>query len=159
MACTMFSAKSLLEQMPINHQLDHWKQVSVQIQLKFKHFHSRKCAWKYLQNGDKRFQGSVSECNDDSVPWWPATLNHTTHHQNLAIQIQLWWKQPYTLGVNLVMKTFRYELAGGQRGIVFHSRAFMGRSSSVLLFHRNGGKPSMFSILLLNNHVDEIPLE
>ena len=46
MACRLFGATPLSERMLYYCQLGHWEQISVNLDLKFKPFHSRKCIWK-----------------------------------------------------------------------------------------------------------------
>ena len=46
MACRPLGTKPLPEPMPAYCQLDSWKYISVKYELKFHHFHSRKCNWK-----------------------------------------------------------------------------------------------------------------
>ena len=48
MACRLFCAKPLPEPMLLYCQLDSWEQVSGKFELKFYHFHTRKCIWKCL---------------------------------------------------------------------------------------------------------------
>ena len=42
-ACRLFGTKPLYERILIYCQLNHWEQISVKRESKFKHFHSRKC--------------------------------------------------------------------------------------------------------------------
>ena len=46
MACRLFGAKPLPEPILAYFELDSWEQISVKVELKFCHFHSRKCIWK-----------------------------------------------------------------------------------------------------------------
>ena len=45
MACCLFGTKPLPEPMLTYCQLDCWEQISVKLESKFYHFHSRKCIW------------------------------------------------------------------------------------------------------------------
>ena len=49
MTCQLFGAKPLPETMLAYYQLDSWEQISVKCELKFYHFHSRKCIWNCHQ--------------------------------------------------------------------------------------------------------------
>ena len=61
MACRLFGARPLPELMPSNCRLDPWEPMSVKIESKQKHFHSRICIWKCrLLNGGHCVQGEMS---------------------------------------------------------------------------------------------------
>ena len=65
MACRLFSAKPLPEPMLAYCQLDSWEHISVKYELKFHHFHSRKCNWKYHLPKWRPF------CpGGDELTWW-----------------------------------------------------------------------------------------
>ena len=76
MTCCLFSTKPLSGPMLYYCQLDRWEQTSIKLYSKFKHFHSRKCIWKFgLENGDPclrkscQYQGRWSPCSSDTT--WP----------------------------------------------------------------------------------------
>ena len=77
MACRLFGAKPLSELMLYHCQLDLWEQTSVKMYSKLRHFHSRKCIWKWhLENVIHFISASVYEF------WW-----------NLHDCLQwLWWR-------------------------------------------------------------------
>ena len=92
MACRLFGAKPLPEQMLAYCQLDSWEQISVKFEFEFYHFHPRKC----MQNVVCKMSAILSRGS-----WLLTDAQYASHHLVAAafhciiswLQLQ-WWMNP-----------------------------------------------------------------
>ena len=67
MACRLVGTKRLPESMLTYCKLESWEQISVKFELKFFHFHSRKCIWNCRLPKWRPFCPGVDELNKSVV--------------------------------------------------------------------------------------------
>ena len=108
MAWRLFGAMPISKPMMGYCQMDHQEQISVKIESKFSHFHSRKCVWKCcLQNMTAiLFRGGwvnwqdvgIHECSE--MVWWASNwLMTTSWYDNASAVLDLSGGNPPDTGV------------------------------------------------------------
>ena len=94
MACRLFGTKPLPKPMLAHYQLVSWEQISVKLESKFYHFHSRKCIWNYrLPKGWPVCPGGDELKGIEMLPW-----RHWSN-QRWYVQIALYNNTSYIDGI------------------------------------------------------------